>query len=194
MTRVAQIETGENTFTQGVPEREEHKPLALRESHPPIKLDDPIQKTASVRVPVPAPATAGKLGPVEKFLSDLKAGKLKDEEVMILQYAYDTGRAKFGVGWRTSEEVARILGWEEINDVSSILSKNYDSAIKRLDLRKLTTVSETTSYGNPREVELIHDMQTLIFDLPDYFSEKIAEIVKTDKEKKEQAKDDEIPF
>lgn len=52
-----------------------------------------------------------RLEPTEKFFSDLRNGKLKDEEIMFAQYAHDTARFKFGVGWRSDEEIKRIKGW-----------------------------------------------------------------------------------
>lgn len=132
--------------------------------------------------------------PVERFFRDLDAGRLKDEELMIVYYAADTAGPKFGVGWRSEGEESKIRSWEELNDLGDTLSKNYQSAISRLELRNLTVVSETTSHNNPREVILVEEMRAQLLELPDQFYDKCDEIVKRALARKLKESDDYIPF
>lgn len=132
--------------------------------------------------------------PVERYFQDLGIGKLKDEEVMIVYYAADTARYKLGVGWRASEEVERIQEWEELNDLGDTLSKRYDTAMSRLEMRKLTEVSEVTSHGNPRQVKLIEELQGKLLNLPDNFYQACDAIVSRALVEKKNSDSNNIPF
>ncbi|MBI1493636.1 toll/interleukin-1 receptor domain-containing protein [Halocynthiibacter styelae] len=132
--------------------------------------------------------------PVERYFQDLADDKLKDGEVMVIYYAAETAQYKLGVGWRTNEEVGRIRKWEELNDLGDTLSKDYETVISRLEIRNLTEVSETTSYGNPRQVMLSKEMQDELMDLPDDFYSRCDKIAKLAAEKKNSLDSDEIPF
>lgn len=135
-----------------------------------------------------------KIEPTDRYFQDLSVGKLKDEEVMLIHYAADTARVHLGVGWRMQEEVARIIEWEKLNELGNTLSKNYEMAIKRLDLRKLLQVSEFTSHGNPRQVTIIKQMQEILLDLPDEFYSKCDEIKVRSSIEQEGGSNTEIPF
>jgi len=125
--------------------------------------------------------------PVERYFQDLASGKLKDEEVMVIYYAADTAQYKLGVGWKANEEEDRIREWEELNNLGNTLSKGYGTAMSRLEIRKLTEVSERTSYNNPRQVILVKEMQDELLDLPDEFREKCDEIVSLAVEEKKNS-------
>lgn len=112
---------------------------------------------------------------VNKFFKDLQEGKLKDEEIILLHYSIDTARLKLGVGWKSTGEVENIKIWEEVNSLNSKLSSQYDAVIRRFDLKKLTEVTEVTSYDNPREVTLISDLTNILMELPEEISLKIEE-------------------
>jgi hypothetical protein len=90
---------------------------------------------------------------VAKFLVDLKSGKLKDSDVMLIWYVYDQGRIKLMTGWQEEQEVNNIRTWEQDNDYSAILSLDYSNALRRLGMRGLTNISQVTSSNNPKEVQ-----------------------------------------
>lgn len=113
---------------------------------------------------------------VERYFRDLINGKLKKEDVLIIQYVIDTARYKLGTGWQESYEVRNIEVWEDLYELDNTLSQNYDTVIRRLDMRKLIEVSDYTSHGNPKEYQLIEEMQKKLLDLPDEFYDKINEI------------------
>jgi hypothetical protein len=135
-----------------------------------------------------------KVTPTERYFQDLADGKLKDEEVMIIYYASDTGQSSLGTGWKANEEVTRIQGWEELNEICDTLSTRYEQAINRLDLRTLTEVSERTSHGNPRLVTLVDEMKEKLLELPEEFFAKCEEITRQALEVQAKKVKNEIPF
>lgn len=135
-----------------------------------------------------------KIDPTDRYFQDLNNGRLKNAEIMIIHYAADTAQFKLGVGWKAEGELTRIRNWENLNDLGDTLSKQYDTAIQMLDMRNLTTVSETTSHGNPREVMLVESMKEMLLDLPSNFYDKCEEIVRQVTEEKQRSINDEIPF
>ncbi|MBU2359021.1 MAG: toll/interleukin-1 receptor domain-containing protein [Alphaproteobacteria bacterium] len=139
-------------------------------------------------------ASGKRLPPTERFFKDLEDGKLKDEEVLLVYYASETGRFSLGVGWRTDEETKRIAEWEELNELSDTLSKKYEAAISRFEVRNLIEVSETTSHGNPRQVDFVSELKGQMLDLPDILHVKAEEIIQIELDKKKGELDDEFPF
>jgi hypothetical protein len=118
-----------------------------------------------------------------KFLVDLKSGKLKDSDVMLLGYVYDQGRIKLMTGWQEEQEVNRIRTWEEVNEYPSALSSDYINALRRLEMRRLTTISQVTSSNNPKEVELIQPLADFIasqFDKIESYVKETVRKLKTD--------------
>lgn len=174
-------------------------PKAAKPPTPKVKTEAPniVSKADADHTPTnpiiaqpKKPARGIKQSPVERYFQDLANGKLKDEEVMIVYYAADTVRHKLGVGWKADkEEVPRIQDWEALNDLGDTLSKGYATAISRLELRKLTEVSETTSFNNPREVKLIEELKDKLLDLPDSFYQTCDEIVRVALENKQESND-----
>ncbi|MEK6485760.1 toll/interleukin-1 receptor domain-containing protein [Myroides odoratimimus] len=114
---------------------------------------------------------------INKFLKDLQEDKLKDEEILLLQYINTTARYKLGVGWKSSGEIENIKIWEDVNSINSKLSSNYEDTMRRYEFKKLTEISELTSSNNPREVMLISDLREIILDLPDYIEKHISKTV-----------------
>jgi len=124
---------------------------------------------------------------VARYFNDLNNGKLKDEEVLIIQYVIDTARYKLGTGWQESNEQENIKVWEDLNELNHTLSRNYSTALRRLDMRKLTEVSDVTSHGTPKEYQFIEEMQNELLDLPQEFHNKVIEI-------KERISEEGLPF
>lgn len=169
----------------------------IQQSPQPRALSNPTQYVAAPRLvpedasstpesaaPGPIPAVRRRLPPAERFFKDFDDGKLKDEEILLIFYASDTGRFSLGVGWRADEEKQRIVEWEELNEFSDTLSKGYDAAINRLEVRTLTEVSERTSHGNPRQIDFVQELKDQMLDLSENFHIKAEEIIHRDLEKK----------
>jgi len=124
---------------------------------------------------------------VDRYFNDLNNGKLKDEEVLIIQYVIDTARYKLGTGWQESNEQENIKVWEDLNELNNTLSQNYSTALRRLDMRKLIEVSDVTSHGNPKEYQFIEELLNELLDLPQKFLNKVIEI-------KERISEEGLPF
>jgi hypothetical protein len=97
-----------------------------------------------------------------KFLVDLRSGKLRDSDVMLILYVHDQGRTQLMTGWQEEQEVNRIREWEQVHDYSEALSLDYSNALRRLGMRRLTFVSKRTASDNPKEVELIAPLADFI--------------------------------
>lgn len=119
----------------------------------------------------------GNLPQVVKFFNDLRDGKLRDEEILLIHYAVDTARFKLGTGWKSDHEAENIKIWEEVNKLNSKLSSGYEDAIRRFDFKKLTEVTEYTSSSNPRQVMLISDLQEILLDMNEEINLKIEEAI-----------------
>jgi len=87
---------------------------------------------------------------LDRYLSDFKDGKLKDSDVMLIWYAIEQGRSQLMTGWQEDKEVESIRAWEDVNGYPSVLSSQYGTALQRLTMRKLVSVSQETSSGNPK--------------------------------------------
>jgi hypothetical protein len=124
---------------------------------------------------------------VERYFNDLNNGKLKDEEILIIQYVIDTARYKLGTGWQESNEQDNIKVWEDLNKLNNTLSQNYSTVMRRLDMRKLIEVSDVTNQGNPKEYQLVEEMQSELLELPQEFHNKVSEI-------KERISEEGLPF
>lgn len=151
------------------------------------------QDTSAFNQPTVAPMTNKKLSPEERFFEDFSNGKLKDEEILFIHYASESARFSFGVGWRTDEEKDRIRRWEDLNEYGDKLSKGYEIAISRFEIRNLTEVTGRTSHGNPRQVDFVAGFKNRLLDLPESLHKKAEEIIREDLAAKKVA-NDEIPF
>lgn len=103
--------------------------------------------------------------------------KFKEDEMLLLQYIIDTGHSRLKTGWQENEEVNHIREWEKVNDINDILSKNYSSALKRLELRKFTEVSALTGSNNPKELKIKDEISENLMDLPDEVQNVLTECV-----------------
>lgn len=124
---------------------------------------------------------------ISRFFSDLKIDKIKDEEVLLVHYIMETAKYKLGTGWQENNEIENIRAWEDIQGLNNTLSRNYSSALRRFEMRKLIEVSDVTSHGNPKEVRLIEKMQEELLDLPEDITNKIIEVTYRNQT-------DELPF
>ena len=126
-----------------------------------------------------------------RLFTDLRNGKLKNEEILLIHYIIDTGRFKLGTGWQEPKEIENIEAWEDVHGLDNILTKNYPKALKRFEMRALTEVSELTSSGNPKELALLENVREELLDLPDEIQESILKVVENIRAKDE---DDSLPF
>jgi hypothetical protein len=94
-----------------------------------------------------------------RFTFDLINNKLEDYEVLLAYYVIDNGRFKLRTGWQLGHEIEDIKAWEDVNELKSVLSLNFEKALKRFQMRKLVEVSDVTSSGNPKEFVLIEAFQ-----------------------------------
>lgn len=131
------------------------------------------------------------VGLYDKFLDDILSAKLKEDELILLQYMIDSGRVKLGVGWQEQHEITKIKVWEEVNDVNNKLSSNYDKAIGKFEVRGYTEVSDVTASNNPKEVKLKSELSINILDLPKEALEIINGAFESNKAGSE---DDDLPF
>lgn len=193
--RIKEFESAINEITTAP--KIEKLPFEKVKTDEEISVKELVTKPKSIAPTIAEPTKSKrniKQSPVERYFQDLDNGKLKDEEVMIVYYAADTAQYKLGVGWRTDEEVKRIQEWEALNDLGNTLSKGYDIAISRLEMRKLTEVSETTSSGNPRQVNLIDELKEILLDLPEQFYQTCDEIARIALEKMNNPESDDYLF
>ncbi len=116
-----------------------------------------------------------------RLLTDLRNDKLKDEEIILIHYILDTSRYQLGTGWQENNEIENIKAWEDINEINSTLSSNYDRALRRFKMRGLTNVSDHTSHGNPKEVSITQKVQLELLDIPDDLLEKISNVINNNK-------------
>lgn len=117
-------------------------------------------------------------GLYSKFIKSITNQKCKQDELLLLHYIIETGRAKLLMGWQADKEIAKIEEWEKINDIKAVLSSNYESVIQRFELRGFTVVTALTGSDNPKEVKLREEIATEILDLPSEVTEIINEVVK----------------
>ena len=133
---------------------------------------------------------------VTKFFKDLLDGKLKDEEVLLIHYAIDTARNKLGTGWQASNEIQNIETWEDVRELRNELSSKYSEVIRRFELKKLTEVSDTTSYGNPKEASFVSEFRDVLLELPNEIQVKINEVLARNEKVEltcDNQKDDDLP-
>lgn len=102
-----------------------------------------------------------------KFSDSIMQQKLGDEELLLINYMVDLGKPTLGDRWMAEEEVQNIRNWEEVNGLNNHLSKNYDTALNKLKLRKFLNIYSETSHGNPREFILIETISNHLLELPD---------------------------
>ena len=82
-----------------------------------------------------------------RFFKDLLENKLKDEEIILAHYIIDTAKFKLLTGWQEDQEIKNIKIWEDINGINSTLSNNYESALRRYEMKKLTEGEEEGEGG-----------------------------------------------
>lgn len=116
-----------------------------------------------------------------RFFNDLKNEKLKDEEIVLVKYIIDRNQFKLLAGWQISEEIKRIRIWEDINEINDILSRSYESILRRFEVKNLIKVSALTSYDNPKEYELETDFANELIDSEELISELFEKISNNNK-------------
>ena len=77
-----------------------------------------------------------------------------EPELLFIQYIIDTDRERLFAGWQSSQEIKLIQGWEEINELNSKLSDEYENVLVKMKIRKFIEPSAKTSYGNIKEYEI----------------------------------------
>lgn len=116
-----------------------------------------------------------------RLLTDLENDKLKNEDVLLIHYIMETGRFKLGTGWRSVHEADNIKIWEEIQELNSLLSTNYDNALRRFEMKNITEISETTGSGNPREISIKEAVKNELLEMSDELLSKIDVVFQNNK-------------
>lgn len=111
------------------------------------------------------------------FLDDILKGKLTEEELLLVKYMSDTGVITLGDRWMAEETKENIKQWQEINQLDNKLFRNYDKVLNKFIIRKYVTVKSRTSYGNPREYELIDEVSKHILNFSEDILKKLEEIL-----------------
>jgi hypothetical protein len=142
-----------------------------------IKFEN-ASRVESYQVPSNIEVTNADVDLYSKFLFEIRSEKLKEEELILISYLNDTGRSKFKIGWQMDVEQANIKCWEEIKNIDSVLSRNYESAFRKLELRGYTEVFAYTGSGNPKELKLKSEIESHIIDLPTDVLQILSEILK----------------
>ena len=133
------------------------------------KTEPNVTKTVAAKT-----LTAVGNGIYSKFINEITAGKLKDEELILLHYIIETSKVKLMTGWQEDSELLAIREWENINEFNNTLSNNYSAVIRRFELRGYTEVSAVTASGNTKEVKLKSEIESNIVDLPNEVLEIIS--------------------
>jgi hypothetical protein len=122
-----------------------------------------------------------------RFFKDLINNKLKEEEILLIHYVTDQAKFKLYTGWQENKEIEKIKIWEDINGINHKLSTNYESALRRLEMKKLVKVIALTGSGNPKEMQITDEFQNELLNLSDEIIEKINETIENNpKEDSEQ--------
>jgi hypothetical protein len=149
------------------------------EDKPELKIHDAPIKVIESSTPIKTSAeTLKKYVGKSRFFTDLMDNKLKDEEVLLLQYIIDTARFKLFTGWQENLEIEKIKIWEDVNAIRNTLSGNYQSALNRFEMKKLIVVSAVTGSGKPKEMQIIEELQDELLDISDEVVIKIKEVLK----------------
>ncbi|MDC1168600.1 toll/interleukin-1 receptor domain-containing protein [Flavobacteriaceae bacterium] len=121
-----------------------------------------------------------------KFFEQIRNGKTKPEENILLYFVLETDSYRLGTGYLTDNEIGRIKAWEEINELDNILSRNYSSVIQKFEMRNLLEVSELTSHGNPKELKFKEHVFDSLMNIPDDVHEIIEKTIKENPQKESQ--------
>ncbi|NRS90881.1 hypothetical protein HNQ02_003828 [Flavobacterium sp. 7E] len=112
-----------------------------------------------------------------RFFKDLLENKLKDEEIILAHYIIDTAKFKLLTGWQLDLEIKNIKVWEDVNGINNTLSNNYESALRRYEMKKLTEVFAVTGGGNTKEVKITNELKEELLELPEEVQNKIHEVL-----------------
>lgn len=150
-----------------------------------LKKEEPIRSTLKNQTDL-----------FSKFINLITSQKLKDDEIILLQYIIETGRYKLMTGWQEQNEVDNIKEWEVINEIDNKLSKNYSSTLKRFELRGFTEVSALTSSNNPKELMIKEEISAHLLDLPESIIKIIMETIEKNhcEYEEPESKETDLPF
>ncbi|WP_258101689.1 toll/interleukin-1 receptor domain-containing protein [Marinoscillum pacificum] len=113
-----------------------------------------------------------------EFLKFIKEQKFKTDELLLFHYLVETGKVKLMTGWQQDYEISKIKEWEKIHDIKPLLSQKYPDVLNKMEIRGFTEVSETTSYGNPKEISIKEEISKHILDLPEFVLATLNKVAK----------------
>src|SRR5690606_4638420 len=148
------------------------KPVSITHSNNTIKEkseEKQIEKTVS--------NSSNQVDHYSKFTDLILTGKLKDDELILIQYIAETCRYKLKTGWQEQQEIDTIEAWEDIKEIEHLLSRNYASVIKKFEVRGFLEVSALTASDNVKEFKLRDEISKHLLDLPEDILEKTKQAV-----------------
>lgn len=148
------------------------KPVSITPSNNTIK-----EKTEEKQSEKNASNTSDQVDHYSKFKDLILSGKLKEDELILIQYVIDTSRYKLMTGWQEQQEIDNIKGWEEINEIENKLSKNYTATLKKFELRGFLEVSAVTASDKVKEFKIRDEISKNLLDLSEDILEKTKEAV-----------------
>lgn len=156
------------------------KPKKKEELTPKLNETPEIQKTVEPKLKL------DKNYKSNKFFEQIRNGKTKPEENILLYYVLDTDTYRLGTGWQTDNAIERIRAWEEINELDNILSNNYPTILQKFEMRNLLEVSGLTSYDNPKEFKFKNYIFESLMDIPEDIYTIIETTVKENPQKENE--------
>jgi len=167
--------------------------LFITDSKPFKELRDTTTKKAETKTTlIDAISTPKRYEGKFRFLKDLMNNKLKNEEILLIHYIIDQAKFKLFTGWQENQEVEKIKVWEDTNGINDKLSTNYESALRRFEMKKLIIVTAVTGGGNPKEMQITEEFQDELLELSNEIIKKINETIKNNS--KEELDKPEIEF
>lgn len=138
--------------------------------------------------------TESQNGIYSKFITEIASGKLKNDELILLNYIIETSKVRLMTGWQEDIEIRVIKEWEEIKELNKTLSNNYGAVIRRFELRGYTEISAVTSSGNSKEVKLKKEIESNILDLPKEILDIINNVLFENKAIEINNEPEDLPF
>ena len=84
------------------------------------------------------------------YLTVFNENEFDEDERLLLIFISESQTRLLGARWRAGETTLKIEKWEEANELNDLLSQNYQSALSKLEEKKLIYPKEHTEYGNVR--------------------------------------------
>lgn len=103
---------------------------------------------------------------------------LSDYEKLFIQYARDNNQSTYGARWEATEiEIPAIEKWENANNLTNLVSSNYESILGNMIDKSIVFESNWTSYGNPKEYTLYKSAREYLLMEEFEFAEELKKLM-----------------